>query len=231
MITLNQIRAARGLLNWSQSDLARHAGLSLTAVNAIDRELSQPRVRTLATFEKLFESHGIEFTQGQGVRFRKDVFRMETFEGPESFAAYMRDVVETQLDKGGESLHSCVDEAFFLKKHRKIFYDYYAEFTKHKMKERILICEGTLDRYGPRSTTEYRWCSKELYTQIGSSVYGDKYCIYLPNRIVVIENTDIAQAYRKQFEENWRRSKIIPHAQSGFEQDLEKLKKLKDNHR
>jgi transcriptional regulator with XRE-family HTH domain len=228
MISLEQMRGARGLLNWSQSDLAAQAGISVTAMNNIDRGLSQPRTKTLEHIRKVFENNGIEFVEGNGVRFRKDVFKIETFDGPHGYAAYLEDLLQTQIAKGGEGLHHSFEDANFLKKNRQLHFDFYQRFTKNRLKERILVREGIAERYGPASCSQYRWCSKELFGRIGYSVYGDKYCIFLPNRIVVIENADIADAYRKQFEENWKRGKPLTGGPSQYEQDLKKSDSRQD---
>jgi transcriptional regulator with XRE-family HTH domain len=220
MISLEQMRGARGLLNWTQAELAKHAGISITAMNNIDRGLSKPRLATLQYIQKVFEASGLEFIDGNGVRFRRDVFRIETFQGPEGFVAYLRDLMETQTLKGVESLHHSLDEPSITKKHRKVLFDFYQEYIKRGLKERVLICEGITERTGPPQTSEYRWCSKALFGRIGHSVYGDKYCIFLKNRIVCIENADVAEAYRKQFEVTWKSAQKAPLVESQYEKDL-----------
>ena len=76
MITVEQIRAARGLLGWSQSELARRAGLSLPTVKRLEsgtaaRVSSDARAR----IQRALESGGAQFISenggGPGVRFRK----------------------------------------------------------------------------------------------------------------------------------------------------------------
>ena len=44
-ITASQIRAARALLDWTQDDLAKKSGLSLRALNSIERGLAVPVLR------------------------------------------------------------------------------------------------------------------------------------------------------------------------------------------
>jgi DNA-binding XRE family transcriptional regulator len=224
MISLQQIRAARGLLNWNQSDMAKKCGLSLTAINNIDRALASPRLKTWERIRKVFEDHGIEFTEGHGVRMRDEVFRVQIFEGADSFPRYMHDVVDTLKAKGGEGLHM-LDETPYIKKFRKTFFLYYQEFKKHHLKERLLIKDGCLVRYGPSFCSHYRWCSPDLASQIGHSVYGDKYSIFLPGRLIVIENKALADGYRKQFEKNWKNSKPIPPQKSLFDEDMDKTLK------
>ena len=76
MITIEQIRAARGLLGWSQSELAAHAGLSLPTVKRVEAE-GRLRVSDDARtkLQKALEIAGVEFIDenggGPGVRLRK----------------------------------------------------------------------------------------------------------------------------------------------------------------
>jgi len=76
LITIEQIRAARGLLGWSQSELAAHAGLSLPTVKRVEAE-GRLRVSddARAKLQKALEIAGVEFIDenggGPGVRLRK----------------------------------------------------------------------------------------------------------------------------------------------------------------
>ena len=75
-ITIEQLRAARGLLGWSQSELASRAGLSLPTVKRVESEFG-PRVSddARAKLQGALEAGGIQFLDedggGAGVRFRK----------------------------------------------------------------------------------------------------------------------------------------------------------------
>lgn len=83
MILIEQIRAARGLLGWSQTDLAGKAGLSLPTIKRMEREAgglavsgdAKERVRTA------LEKAGVEFIAenggGAGVRLRKRANKRE----------------------------------------------------------------------------------------------------------------------------------------------------------
>ena len=76
MKTIDQLRAARSLLGWSQSELATRAGLSLPTVKRLEGGFG-PRVSqdAQAKLQKAIEAAGIEFLDenggGLGVRFRK----------------------------------------------------------------------------------------------------------------------------------------------------------------
>jgi transcriptional regulator with XRE-family HTH domain len=76
VITTEQMRAARGLLGWSQSELAKRAGLSLPTVKRVEagkgpRVSDEARVR----IQQALEKGGAQFISpnggGPGVRLRK----------------------------------------------------------------------------------------------------------------------------------------------------------------
>ena len=75
-ITIEQIRAARALLGWSQTELAERAGLSLPTVKRVEIN-SNLRVSSVARqrLRVALEEGGVEFIDenggGPGVRLRK----------------------------------------------------------------------------------------------------------------------------------------------------------------
>ena len=75
MVTAAQCRAARGLLDWSQQELADRAGLGIVTIRQIEADITDPRRATLVVLKQAFERAGIEFIDqnggGPGVRIRK----------------------------------------------------------------------------------------------------------------------------------------------------------------
>jgi transcriptional regulator with XRE-family HTH domain len=75
MITSAQCRAARGLIGWSQQDLAIEARIGVVTVHQLEAGTSQPRRATLDVIRRAFEAAGVEFIDenggGPGVRLRK----------------------------------------------------------------------------------------------------------------------------------------------------------------
>jgi transcriptional regulator with XRE-family HTH domain len=68
-----QIKAARGLLNWTVRELGKKAGVHWNTVSAIELGKSGGRPQTLAAIKKALEKGGVGFTNGKqpGVRLRK----------------------------------------------------------------------------------------------------------------------------------------------------------------
>ena len=78
MLTGAQIRAARGLLGWSQKDLAEHADVGFTTVQRAERDsgVFKGAVQTVLKFEGALERAGVEFIdadqdKGPGVRLAR----------------------------------------------------------------------------------------------------------------------------------------------------------------
>jgi transcriptional regulator with XRE-family HTH domain len=77
VITSSQIRAARGLLNWSAAELAERAGITRFTVQRLEQHDGVPpsRSQTLLDLKRAFEDAGIEFIgspdDAPGVRLRR----------------------------------------------------------------------------------------------------------------------------------------------------------------
>ena len=64
-----QSRAARGLLDWTQSDLKKHSGVAKKTIVDFERGTTKPYGRTLEALIAAFEAAGIEFIK-RGVRLK-----------------------------------------------------------------------------------------------------------------------------------------------------------------
>ncbi len=77
MVTAEQCRAARGLLAWSQQDLAEKAGVGIVTIHQLEAGTSQPRRATVDVVKRALESAGVEFIDenggGPGVRLKSPV--------------------------------------------------------------------------------------------------------------------------------------------------------------
>jgi transcriptional regulator with XRE-family HTH domain len=81
-----QIRAARSLVNWTQEDLAKAAGVALTSVRDIEAERRAAESGTVNSVRRALENKGVEFVSGTpdygpGVRLvgnRPNVIRRPT---------------------------------------------------------------------------------------------------------------------------------------------------------
>jgi transcriptional regulator with XRE-family HTH domain len=71
-----QCRAARGILGWSQSDLASRAGVSTPTVSVFETGKRETHANNLAAIRRAFEDAGVELLapterRGPGVSLRE----------------------------------------------------------------------------------------------------------------------------------------------------------------
>lgn len=226
MISIRQMRAARALLGWKQSDLALKSGFSLTALNNIERGIVSPRLTTMDLIQEAFERNGIQFSDDDGLKMRSEIFDVQTFEGTEAecVRSHFKDVFETTKRDGGMAFYGGVDESWYVKHYRRECFDFYNGMIKHGIRERVLICEGITQRYAPKSTSEYRALPKELFGMISYAVYGNKYTVLMlgkKSRWVTIEHPGVASVHRQLFENHWKLGRFVPYTKPLYDVDLE----------
>jgi transcriptional regulator with XRE-family HTH domain len=75
LLTVAQLRAARGLLGWSQATLAEASGLSLPTIKRTELETVNVSTDAREKMRRALESAGVIFVEengeGPGVRLRK----------------------------------------------------------------------------------------------------------------------------------------------------------------
>lgn len=73
----SQIRAARGLLDWTRDQLVMASGVPKSTLVRAETEATTPRQSTISAIRMALETAGVEFIAenggGAGVRLRKDI--------------------------------------------------------------------------------------------------------------------------------------------------------------
>ena len=200
MPTIEQIRAARALLDWSQSDLANHAGLSQTGIARIENGTNQPNSQTLNKIKAAFENAEIEFLGENGLR--KKTGEIKVFRGQEGFRTFMDDVYETIKNKGGEACVYNVVEKNWIRWMGEDEYKAHAQKMreiKEKFHFRIIVEEG--DRFFIASDfAEYKWFPKEMFKAQSFYAYGDKLGLIDFKE----ENVEVMMLNQKDFTDSFR---------------------------
>lgn len=70
-MTKNQCRAARALLEWTQTDLAGHSLVSLRSIKDFETGATEPRRSTLQSLMRAFAEQGIQFLDQSGVDLKQ----------------------------------------------------------------------------------------------------------------------------------------------------------------
>jgi predicted transcriptional regulator len=70
-----KIRASRGLLNWSQGELAERAGVSKQSITRIEKGTMDPRFLTMTALNEAIRSAGVEMAEDANGTVRLTVSR------------------------------------------------------------------------------------------------------------------------------------------------------------
>jgi len=208
MPTIEQIRAARALLDWSQSDLADHSGLSQTGVARIENGTNKPNLNTIEKIETAFELADIEFLGTTGVR--KKTSEVKTLEGKEGFRRFMDDVYQTAKTTGGDICLFNGKPSLFYKWLDESWYEEHSErMSKEKDNFNLRIIIEEEDKLQIASDfAEYRWFPKELFNERTLYAYGNKiaFMIFEDNNILIrmIENKEFAESFKVLFDIAWK---------------------------
>jgi DNA-binding XRE family transcriptional regulator len=204
MMTPNQIRAARALLDWSQNDLGQRTGLSQAAIANIETAKHRPNESTHAAIMKAFSMAGIDFIDG-GVRLRPE--GMEIIEGPDITARMPTIYFEEMLRTGAEEvLINGVDFSILDESTRESVDANIKRLIAEEKRQRVLVCEGTTEKdiIGPADW--YRAIPAQLFSALTPSfIYHTCFAVMLVEKqqVIILRNGNLAEYQTRQFEHLW----------------------------
>lgn len=209
MVSPRQIRAARGLLEWSGKELARKVGVTQATLSKIETDLVQPQERTLARIAEVLDKHGVELTDGDGVKMRQQEVRI--FSGKAGYRQFLDHIYLTLKDGGRIRQFNLSDGG------NLAFADDYGQAHLSRMAmidrldARVLTTEG--DTAFPASYCTYRWINKDDGDLAPYYLYGDN--VVLPmyesshkREWISINSKLLAERYARQFDKFWGKASV-----------------------
>ncbi len=209
MITIEQCRAARGLLNWTQQDLADASDLSKTAINNFEKGNSSIKMDSIQAVRQAFEQSDIEFLPNAGLRKKSD--SSEILKGENALDDLATDIAETLQQTGGELLIYNIDENSTIQsKLTELLERLDLPEGKENIHMRIL-CTQSLQKTPQPATTAMatatcRW-AKDAKSNHNTPfyIYGSKVAIQLweQSMVVIVNSKDANTSERVRFEHIW----------------------------
>jgi transcriptional regulator with XRE-family HTH domain len=219
MIEPKQIRAARALLDWTRDDLARASGVSVPALGQIEGENRAPRTASLDKIKAALEAAGILFTDNSGVKLRSDT--VVIYEDTDGVRRFFDDVYMTVQHSVPEILIGGGLQKDFFDAMGKEFLEFHAArirtidgISVRALKPNSLGAEAGLDY------VEFRYLPDHQFNFVPFYLYGTKLGIitWRPElRVLVINDQQISDAYRHQYELIWKTARRKPTLDEGVE--------------
>lgn len=215
LITPNQIKAARALVDWSAEELGKRAGITKAGISNIETGRTAGSVEVLSRIAYALQAGGVEFTEAGGVQPRQS--KIIIYRGRDGFTSFFDDVYE--VAKTHEDPSICitnVNEAEYdqwLGSYEPIHANRMTKLEKAKL--RVLMKEKDF-HLTSTSYCEYRWVPEERFADVSLYIYGDKVAfIEFSERdvtVTVVESKSVTETQRKMFELAWENASSRPDA-------------------
>jgi len=208
IITGRQIRGARGLLGWSMEDLTAKTDVNRITIRQIESDQVQPQEKTLTKIFSVFDKHGIEFLEDEGVKIRKQQAR--TYVGKAGYRQFLDHVYETLKD-GGRIRQFNFGDLRYLPYDEGFVGEHLERMAAIKgLDAKVLEMEG--ETKVPVSYCEYRYLDKPFRGMAPWYLYGDYLVVSLnetgsKREFMTIHSKLLAERYVKEFDIFWNMAK------------------------
>jgi transcriptional regulator with XRE-family HTH domain len=201
-----QIRAARGFLGWTQSDLADRCDLTKATIANIENNKHHLTTKTAKKIADAFNNANIEFLGSDGIRNKTDLINV--WDGSEGFLRLLQDVYDSVKNNGGCVKTSGVDESLLEK---SLDRDYIEMHVKRMSKINNLSFKVLISSrdYNPlaKSYAQYKTIPGQYFFPVPIYIYNRKvaFVVFDPLRVYVIENFNLFLVHGNQFDMVWEK--------------------------
>lgn len=196
LISIEQIKAARALLKWTQKDLAEHANLKVDQIHSYEAG----RTRSLEVLDavyRAFEINGLEFINGGVVSTQVHSYILP------SYIDVLNDICRS-LPLGGEVLKHCVDD----RRSSPEVVEKVREMRRSGISDRMTISED--NDYITGFPEQYRQIPKDYFSSSEVIIiYSNKVAFFVEGKALIITSNTLAKVFRDQFEYWWKEGKYI----------------------
>jgi DNA-binding XRE family transcriptional regulator len=214
MLDAKQVRAARGLLDWTQETLAERSGVARATIKNVEGGNTLPRLETANALQRALEEAGVEFLPSSGVRMKDRM--IEVLEGPDSYRRLIEDVFTTARDHKSEVIIAPTSPS---KAAKSLGNAYLAEQMEKRsaygIRQRMLVPSDDLN-YLTQTVETYRILPAKYCSSQPLYVYGPKVALVSfqePQKAIIINDERFANAARGLFNFIWDRTEMPSYAE------------------
>lgn len=206
-VSVDQLKAARSLLNWSQSDLAQRSGYSLPTINNIERGQYEAHSVTMDDIIQTFEQAGIQFIDGPGVRIDNSAFQVKCYEGSDALHYLLTKIGLAFGEEGGELYLSGLDENILQEKAEK-------DLKKLQKKLGKNVVVKTMCHKSQSNSLIFQNMQKKVVSDsvplVPCFIYKNRVAIVMlknPVHVAILYNEQLVEHHTKLFNYLWQTAK------------------------
>lgn len=140
--------------------------------------------------------------------YKKEKTNVELHKGKRAYRTLLKDIIAS-LKKDDEVFLIGIDEDILLSEVEPIYLRQYMNTIKSKkIKEKIIIKKSGKRIINPN--LEYRELDERYIGKTAQIIYNNKVAIFIlgtPYYLIIIDNKDVSETYRRQFDLLWRIAK------------------------
>lgn len=214
MISPEQLRAARAILDVSQNAVAQDVGMTHTKLSRLEKGITDVSASDMKVLHTYYENKGLEFTDGHGVRLRQTY--IQRYSGADGFRSFMDDVYDVAKTVGGEICLYNARPANWIK---WLGEEWNAMHSKRmaalvdKIDVKITAQYGDVQFIG-HNHAEYRWIPDDMWNERSFYAYGDfiGFLIFREDNvsIFVMREKEVSESFRSLFNIAWDSVAIKP---------------------
>lgn len=213
-MTPTQMRAARALLDVSQTEVAENIGITTKTLSNAESERSVISSQNHEKLKSFYEQRGVEFTDFNGVR-EKPTGNI-IFKGQEGFREFYDLLYQTAKTAGGEIIlyngvsHLVMDALGADKVEEQ---KTRMEKIANNYRYRVIVEEGDNTFFGA-DYCEYKWLPREHFNDSTLFVFGSYFAVVdfsSEVEVLVIDNQKVADSQKLFFSQVWENMAVEPH--------------------
>lgn len=202
-LDISLLKAARGLVGWSATDLAAASGASVSAIRYFESGKGQLSQVNEERILRSLDHAGIEVTADGVKRHMRAIIIYN------DFSDVLDDALSILHDGDEILLHRADGRRSSPEVNAKI-----DELSKAGIVCKSTICEGNVSVIG--APTKNRWIPADYFAggEV-EAIYADRYVIHVPGKreeFICIRNPTVAGAHRKEFHYWWNKGKHVEGA-------------------
>lgn len=136
---------------------------------------------------------------------KEEETKVEIYRGKEGLRTVLKDIIRTRKDYIVFGEEGRFQETLPIGIHQ-----FLNQIVKNNIHEKVLVREDWKGKALKSKNSEFRFLSKQYFSPVTTAIYGNKVASFIwtvPYYVILIENKEVADSFRSQFNALWKIAK------------------------